>query len=264
MARGMAIIGLTLAIAGTILMFTFKDMIANPPPVTLMKKPTVPTTPTPAVAGQTTITIASGASVQGSKSFEPDQAQVPLGNKIVWDNTDSAIHTATSGTSATDPNSAKKFDTGFIDPGKTSKEITITGAKVGDSFDYYCQVHPFMKGKITIAAASAGTTGGTAGASAGPTLHILSGASVQGAKAFDPTPLNIKKGDKVTVINEDNSIHSVTSGTGADDKESGKAFDSNLIDPGKTITLNTSSLAAGEHDFYCMVHPFMKGKMVVS
>ena len=265
MARGLAIVGITLAIAGTILMFTFKEMIANPPPVALIKKPVPPAAP--AAAGTTQITILSGASVQGAPDYDPDDAKVPLGNKVVWSNADTAIHTATSGTGASDPNSGKAFDSGFVNGGEKSKEIEIKGAKAGDTIAYYCQVHPFMTSKLTIVEAAAGGSGAGSGsgpAAAGPTLHILSGASVQGAKAFDPTPLDIKKGDKLTVVNDDNNMHSVTAGTGPEDANSGKAFDSSLIDAGKTVSVDTSTLTAGAHDFYCIVHPFMKGKLNVT
>ncbi|MEO9363962.1 MAG: cupredoxin domain-containing protein [Nitrososphaera sp.] len=265
MARGLAIVGITLAIAGTILMFTFKEMVANPPPVALIKKPTPPAPP--AAAGTTEISMPSGASVQGQPSYDPGDAKVPLGNKVVWHNADNAVHTATSGASPSDPNAGKAFDTGLVNPGEKSKAIEITGAKVGDSFAYHCIVHPFMSGKITIVAAAAGgaSSGSGGGAAAsGPTVHVLAGSSVQGAKAYDPTPVEIKKGDKLTVINDDTAMHTVTSGTGTDPATDGKAFDSSLIDPGKTVSVDTSALNAGSYDFHCMVHPFMKGKLTVS
>ncbi|HEX6562194.1 MAG TPA: cupredoxin domain-containing protein [Nitrososphaera sp.] len=265
MARGLAIVGITLAIAGTILLFTFKDMVANPPPVALIKKPTPPAPP--AAAGTTEISMPSGASIQGQPSYDPADAKVPLGNKVVWHNADSAIHTATSGTSATDPASGKAFDTSMVSPGEKSKPIEITGAKVGDSFNYYCQVHPFMSGKITIVEAAAGgasTGSGSGAAASGPTVHILAGSSVQGQKAYDPATVEIKKGDKLTVVNDDSAIHTVTSGTGTDAATDGKAFDSSLIDPGKTVSVDTSTLNAGAYDFHCMVHPFMKGKLNVT
>jgi plastocyanin len=263
MARGIAIVGITLAIAGTILMFTFKEMVANPPPVALIKKPAPPAPP--AAAGVTQITILSGASVQGAPSYDPADTKVPLGNKLVWRNADNAIHTATSGTGSSDPKSGKAFDTTFVNPSEKSKELEIKGAKVGDSFNYYCQVHPYMTGKLTIVEAAAGGAGGSGGgAPAGPTVHILSGSSVQGAKAYDPTPVEVKKGDKLSVVNDDSAIHTVTSGTGPEDANSGKAFDSNLVDPGKTVSVDTSALKAGAYDFHCMVHPFMKGKLNVT
>jgi hypothetical protein len=40
------------------------------------------------------------------------------------------------------------FDSGIIGPGQASKEITIN-ADTG-RYDYYCTLHPFMKGQLTI------------------------------------------------------------------------------------------------------------------
>ena len=45
-------------------------------------------------------------------------------------------------------------------------------------------------------------------------------------KAFSPNPLEIKVGDTVTWTNNDNQIHVVTSGTGGNDPNLGKEFDS--------------------------------------
>ncbi|UVS68929.1 cupredoxin domain-containing protein [Nitrososphaera viennensis] len=263
MARGIAIVGITLAIAGGLLLYLFDDMIANPPPVALMTKPT-PTPPPPTAAGVTEITILSGSSVQGAPDYDPDAAEVPLGNKVVWNNADNAIHTATSGTGASDPNSGKAFDTGLIDPGAKSKEIDISGAKVGDSFDYHCQLHPYMTGKITIVEAAAGGGASGGGAAAGPTIHIPAGAQNQGQPSYDPDSIDVKKGDKLTVVNDDSAIHTATSGTGASDPNSGKAFDTSLIEPGATATIDTSAIEAGAHDYYCIVHPFMTGKLNVT
>ena len=256
-------------------------MIKNPPPVTRLKLPTTvePNFPgtgtgssggntggnTPPPAGATTIDIAAGASVQGSKAYDPDPATVPQGGQVVFANKDTAVHTATSGTGADDPNSGKAFDTGFIDPGKNSKALTITGAKQGDTIPFYCQVHPFMKGTIKIGAPGAGgATGGSSGPAANVKVSVLEGASVQGSKAYDPDPVAAKKGDVVEVDNKDTAIHTLTSGTGADDPNSGKAFDTGFVDPGKSATITLDKVSPGSVPFYCQVHPFMKGSFTVS
>lgn len=101
-------------------------------------------------AAGTTITILSGASVQGNPDYEPDEAKVPLNEKIVWVNKDTVPHTATSGTGAQDPNSGKIFDTSIINGGKESSPVQITGVKEGDEIPYYCQVHPYMTSKLTL------------------------------------------------------------------------------------------------------------------
>src|SRR5215212_546471 len=61
-----------------------------------------------------------------------------------------------------------------------------------------------------------GATGGGGGAAGGgPTINILEGAAVQGSPDYDPDELTAKKGDEVTVVNQDTVPHTATSGTGA-------------------------------------------------
>src|SRR5215211_7450235 len=122
-------------------------------------------------AGGTTITILSGASVQGNPDYEPDEAKVPLNENIVWVNKDTVPHTATSGTGAEDPNSGKIFDTSIINGGQESSPLQLTGVKEGDEVPYYCQVHPYMTSKLTVGAASAGGTSNATGATAGNTSN---------------------------------------------------------------------------------------------
>src|SRR5215216_5806742 len=71
-------------------------------------------------AGTTTITILQGSAVQGSPDYDPDTAQVPVGNKVVWHNEDTVPHTATSGNGAQDPQSGQLFDTSIINGGEES------------------------------------------------------------------------------------------------------------------------------------------------
>ena len=112
-------------------------------------------------AGGTTVTILSGASVQGNPDYEPDEAEVPLNGNIVWVNKDTVPHTATSGTGAEDPNSGKIFDTSIINGGEESSPVQITGVKEGDEIPYYCQVHPYMTSKLTLVASSTDDTNST-------------------------------------------------------------------------------------------------------
>src|SRR5919112_1527604 len=113
------------------------------------------TTNAPVVAG-VTITIQKGASIQGSPDYNPDTAKVPMTDNIVWVNEDTAAHTATSGTGASDPDSGKVFDTSIINPGEKSTPQALKGVKEGDEVPYYCAVHPYMTSKLTVTAASAG------------------------------------------------------------------------------------------------------------
>jgi len=97
----------------------------------------------------------------------------------------------------------------------------------------------------------------------GTPLTILAGASVQGSPNFDPDTLTVKKGDKITVTNKDTLPHTVTSGTGPTDPTNAKQFDTSIIEAGATADIETTNLAAGNYPFFCSVHPYMTGKLVV-
>jgi len=106
----------------------------------------------------------------------------------------------------------------------------------------------------------------TSAAPAGPPgtpLTILEGSSVQGNPSYDPATLTVKKGDKITVTNKDTLPHTVTSGTGPTDPNSAKQFDTSILEAGATADIETTNINPGEYPFYCTVHPYMLGKLVV-
>lgn len=264
MMRGIIIVGVTLAISGGILLYLFDEMIANPPPVALQPAPGPEPGPGPTpgpVAGTTEIKILAGSATQGAPDYEPDAAEVPLGNKIVWVNEDNTLHTATSGAPGSKTDA---FNTGFLDPGAESEPIEIAGAAVGDAFDYFCEVHPYMLATLTIVEAEEGGAAGGEGAATGPTINILAGSDVQGAPDFDPDPLEVTKGDTITVVNQDDTLHTVTSGEDVAAADAGEAFNTDFMNPGATATIDTSNLDPGEYAYVCLVHPFMKGTLTVT
>src|SRR5215207_18590 len=108
-----------------------------------------------------------------------------------------------------------------------------------------------------------GAGGGGGGAAGGPTINILEASSVQGSPDYDPEELTASAGSEVTVVNQDTVLHSATSGTGPQDPESAQLFDTSLINGGESATLSLAQVAPGEYDYYCMVHPYMTGKIVV-
>jgi plastocyanin len=285
----------TIAIGAAILIPTFDQMAENPPPVTQIRteRPAAEEGQeqqqqggAPAEAGTTSITILQGAAVQGSPDYDPDSAQVPVGNKVVWDNQDTVPHTATSGTGPQDPNSAQLFDTGIVNGGEQSTAVELQGVSEGQTIPYHCIIHPYMTGELTVAAAEQGggaqtqggggeagtnqtgeTTGGAGGggtaAGGGPTINILEGAAVQGSPDFDPDELTASAGAEVTVVNQDTVPHTVTSGTGPQDPNSAQLFDTSLINPSESATVSLAQVSPGQYDYYCMVHPYMTGKISV-
>ena len=75
------------------------------------------------------------------KGFEyaPPSVAVKAGSKLTFVNQDSAKHTASDKMS-------DAFDTGTLQKGQ-SKAVTLD--KPG-SYDYICEFHVFMKGKVTV------------------------------------------------------------------------------------------------------------------
>lgn len=78
---------------------------------------------------------------------------------------------------------------------------------------------------------------------------------------FKPETLKIGKGTTVKWINEDSTLHTVTSGT-PDGGESGTVFDSSYMAADKTYKHTFKN--AGTFEYYCTLHPYMMAKIVVS
>ena len=94
-----------------------------------------------------------------------------------------------------------------------------------------------------------------AGASAGA-------ACVAANNCFAPNPLTVAPGTTVTWKNTDTVSHYVTSGK-ASDETTGTVFDSgNLIKPGSTYQFTFAN--AGTFDYFCSVHPWMTGQVIVA
>ena len=282
----------TIAIGAGILIPFFNQMFEIPPPVTQIRTETPAAEEgeeegqAPAEAGTTAIAILQGAAVQGNPDYDPDAAQVPVGNSIVWDNQDTVPHTSTSGTGPQDPESAQLFDTGIINGGEESTPVELQGVSEGQTIPYYCIVHPYMTSELTIVAGGQGgggqtqaggaannqtqgggqTTGGGGAppaAGGGPTINILEGSSIQGSPDYDPEELTASAGAEVTVVNQDTLPHTVTSGTGPQDPESAQLFDTSLINGGESAPLSLAQVTPGQYDYYCIVHPYMTGKITV-
>jgi plastocyanin len=289
MAKGLAIIVIMIAFGAAIAVPNWHNFAKNPPPVSTITTQTAssggaaggasssgggtasaPTSSQPAAlpAGATAITILAGASVQGNPNFQPADSKVPLGGKVVWQNKDTTVHTATSGSGPSDSNSGKVFDTKMINAGSNSDPVEIKNAKVGDTIPYYCQIHPYMTAKISVTAASAssaasGGGGGGSTAASGPSLTIPQGASVQGNPSYQPATLTVKKGDTIQVQNKDTTPHTVTSGKTLEDPNKGKDFDTSIISPSASAQISTANLKAGEFPFHCDLHPYMTGTLKV-
>jgi len=97
------------------------------------------------------------------------------------------------------------------------------------------------------------------------TVTNAPGSSVPGCEetadgCFIPNMVTIDIGGEVIWENNDTAAHTVTSGTPSG--EVGAVFDSSLIAPGSTFSYEFED--AGTFDYFCMVHPWMVGAVMVS
>ena len=185
MAKGILIVVITLAVGAGIIVPFWQTMIHHPPAASTLKHEEPPeiatgtqtsigeiegaksqpktnegasggaSTAAPAAAPEkptgppgTPLTILEGSSVQGSPSFDPATLTVKKGDKITVTNKDTLPHTVTSGTSPSDPNSAKQFDTSIIAAGATA-DIETANLNPGQ-YPFHCAVHPYMMGKLVV------------------------------------------------------------------------------------------------------------------
>ena len=111
--------------------------------------------PSETLAQETNATNATGAANATSAGGGGDTTVVmPLGSSastvspggsVIWDNQDNALHTATSGES---PTPDGKFDTGLIGANQPSKPTTMP-SEPGE-YKYFCTLHPFLVGTVTV------------------------------------------------------------------------------------------------------------------
>ena len=69
---------------------------------------------------------------------------------------------------------------------------------------------------------------------------------------FQPSQLTLQKGDTVVFVNKDLVVHDVT-------EETNKAWTSSPLQPGQSYRVAVTQSA----DYYCSIHPVMKGRLMV-
>lgn len=84
----------------------------------------------------------------------------------------------------------------------------------------------------------------------GHAVHVV---EIRGHK-FSPATLRMKAGDRVQFVNLDGAPHTATADNGS--------FDTPRLAKGEDATIRVAS--AGEHSYFCAVHPSMKGKIIAS
>ncbi|WP_458743051.1 cupredoxin domain-containing protein [Candidatus Nitrosocosmicus sp. T] len=98
-------------------------------------------------------------------------------------------------------------------------------------------------------------------------VSIVSEATFLTDTAYYPNPVEVNVDQTVLWTNEDFSFHTVTSGD-VSDTNSVRLFDSGLAGPGALSstgkTYEYTFKSAGEYPYYCILHPGMVGKVIVT
>src|SRR5208337_4351067 len=102
-------------------------------------------------------------------AYVPADLTVPTGTTVTWINQDSVGHTVTEG----DPNSPKQASLRVFDSSgeAVTGKVTLIGASESWSYtfttpgtyDYYCIVHPYMIGHITVGPSSGSNSSQSSG-----------------------------------------------------------------------------------------------------
>ena len=77
-------------------------------------------------------------------------------------------------------------------------------------------------------------------------------------RCYIPSEIFIEKGEQVIWVNEDSAFHSVTSGFYDSPTP---LFDSGHLDPFETYTVTFDE--SGIFDYFCTLHPWMMGQVIV-
>jgi plastocyanin len=87
--------------------------------------------------------------------FGPATVNVNVGDTVTWRNQGPTAHTATADNGS--------FDSGNLNRGQSySRKFSSAG-----TFSYFCEPHPFMKGRVVVAGAGSSGSGGGSGSGSG-------------------------------------------------------------------------------------------------
>jgi len=127
----------------------------------------------------TTVNISAGAGSspncsQTKNCFDQDVINVVPGTTVTWQNNDKVSHTVTSG-NPSDNQTGTIFDSSLIASGK---DFSFTFNNPG-TYNYFCQVHPWMTGQVIVgAAATSASSSSSTGSSS--SMNMSSGNSMSG------------------------------------------------------------------------------------
>lgn len=122
----------TLPLCAIGLLFLFNSSFVGGETARVLPSPTVR-----ADVGQTMAPKAIDTVIIKGMAFSPSELHVHKGDTVVWINEDIVAHNVTD-------LPGNKWTSGTLAKGSSWKK------KIDETFDYYCSIHPTMKGKIIV------------------------------------------------------------------------------------------------------------------
>jgi nitrite reductase (NO-forming) len=146
---------------------------------------------TTSAASNNTVSASNYTVLIVNYAYSPADLTVPVGATVTWVNQDSVGHTVTEG----DPNSPKQASLRMFDSSGEAATGKVALIAAGESwsytfttpgtYEYYCIVHPYMAGHITVAPASGSNSSQVSGYSELTNFTItLTGSDLVGLSAL--------------------------------------------------------------------------------
>ncbi|TFH02372.1 MAG: hypothetical protein E4G77_02240 [Nitrosopumilus sp.] len=245
------------------------------PEPTVEPTPEVPTMGMPVAPQTHIVSLAEGSGAPGceetSECYLPYSLEIWVRDTVSWSNTDVAAHTVTAGSSADGPTGV--FDSSLFLAGTT---FDFTFIEAG-TYPYFCMVHPWMTGEIIVNEVEEMIVIPEESSEepiseepvveerrSGPAEVTMSQGSggpgcEENNECYLPYQIEISSGETVVWSNIDSAAHTVTSGPPANHDGN---FDSGMMMVNQSWEFTFTD--SGEYDYHCMLHPWMKGKVMVS
>ena len=219
---------------------------APPPPGDPAPPPGGDPLPPPG-GGTAPVPVAGGIAIVDN-AYSPASRTITTGTTLVWTNTGAIPHTVTA--------SGGGFDSGVLLSGGTYRR---TFTQPG-TFDYFCTIHPTMKGTVTVTGAPTGPApldeGGAATGAGGGDLASAGGPSSVAIfdNGYRPGDVTIPAGSQVSWSNTGAIPHTVTDRDGS--------FDSGILLAGDGYSRRFTT--PGIYEYFCTIHPGMVGTVTVT
>jgi len=164
----------------------------------------------PAAFAEVSVSAPAGSSVPGceetNECFIPADITIDVGETVIWSNDDTAAHTVTSGSPEDGPSGF--FDSSLFMAGTTFEH---TFDEAGD-YPYFCMVHPWMVGTVTVGGAMAAADGvmvliETTPGNAGETMDVTVTITDMDGNSVEHVNYNVMATQGDETILDDTGVH---------------------------------------------------------